>query len=62
MVTDLGQVMGMVTSINEGSCDGYKEGMYVRYLGQCPPSNGWLVNNGHYSNAMSVYGEIRTKC
>ena len=55
MLTDLGQVMGMVTPVNEGSCDGYKEGMYVRYLAQCPPSNGWLVNNGRYSNAMSVW-------
>lgn len=54
MLTTWGRLTGLGTPVTEGSCDGYKEGMCVGYLAQCPPSHRWLENHAHDSDGMSA--------
>lgn len=39
-----------------------EERMCVRYLAQCSPSRGWLINYGHDSNVVSAMVGMQTKC
>lgn len=39
-----------------------KEGTYGRYLAQCLPSSGWLLNDDHYSNVAGIMVEMGAEC